>query len=222
MTVLPVYILADRSASMAASVDPHRTAIDVVNEKIRELLDRMSRDPSLTRDTRVSVISFAQDATIDLPLTRLGAATRCPTLTASGLTSFAAAFRTTTKAIETDTRTAAAERSPAVFMLTDGYNNAPEDAGDVWRVERQSLLRAAGTKRPVHLIPFCTGRCNRDVLAQLGSDPTARYIASRSDSPVHALDQFGELIYGSVVSSVVTADHTIVVPDGSRVHASEE
>ncbi len=221
MTAFPIYILADRSGSMVVPADAG-TAIDVVNRVIREILGVLSRDPTICMMARISVLSFADDATIDLPLTQPSATTMCPALYAGGRTSFAAAFETTARAISADVTRLVQAQDPMVFMLTDGKPNADRDARRGWTAEYRALLGSAGAGRGIRVVPFGFGKINAEVLRSIASDPTAAYIAARDVSPSQAIIRFAELIIGSVTSSVAHGEPQTVAPSGSRVLADDE
>ncbi len=216
MSVFPIYVLADRSASMAASVGDV-TAIEAVNAVIAELIDELSRDPTVQKRARLGVISFSEEAEVELPLTRLTSSTAPPTLRASGGTSFAAAFETTARAIRMDLPGLDAPQPPMVFMLTDGHTNAARDTARGWRAEHKALLEAAGPGGQVRLIPFGFGKVDAQTLASIASDPTAAYLAGQNDTPAQAIERFAELIFGSVTSSVAYGEPLTVPPPGSRV-----
>ncbi|GLW09192.1 hypothetical protein Misp01_43210 [Microtetraspora sp. NBRC 13810] len=221
MTVFPIYVLADRSASMATMAGTV-TAIDAVNTVIRELIDELSRDPTVQKRARLGVISFSEDASVELPLTRLTSATVSPTLLASGGTSFAAAFETTARAVAADLPALEAPQNPMVFMLTDGRTNASRDSRRGWRAEHRALLEAAGPGLRVQVIPFGFGKVDAAALAEIASDPTAAYLAGQNDTPAEAIERFAELIFGSVTSSVAYGEPLTVPPPGSRVLPFDE
>lgn len=216
MSVFPIYVLADRSASMAASVG-EVTAIEAVNTVIAELIDELARDPTVQKRARLGVISFAEEADVELPLTRLTSATVPPVLVAGGGTSFAAAFDTTARAIAADLPGLDAPHAPMVFMLTDGRANAARDRQRGWEAEHRALLGAAGPGRAVRLVPFGFGKADPGALRRIASDPTAAYLAGRNDTPAQAIERFAELIFGSVTSSVAHGEPLTVPPPGSRV-----
>ncbi|GGN65336.1 hypothetical protein GCM10010112_26600 [Actinoplanes lobatus] len=216
MPVFPIYILADRSASMAHAAGPV-TAITVVNEVIRDLLASLSRDPTIRHQTRICLVSFADDATVDLPLTRLHSTTAVPELKASGPTSFAAAFDRLAAALRADLPVLGPHTDTMVFMLTDGQANSSRDVRCGWQSEYDAMLAAAGGAGRLRLIPFGFGQVHTATLTRLASDPAAAYISAHAAQPSEAIRRFGELILKSVVSSVVHGEPRTVAPPGSQV-----
>ncbi|MPY61445.1 vWA domain-containing protein [Streptomyces spongiae] len=214
MSVLPLYVLADRSGSMAETAG-RGTAIDVVNTVLRDLLVRLAKDPTIQRATRLSVISFADDARVELPLTRLSSTTSVPELDASGPTSFATVFETTAEAVVRDLAALGPSRPPLVFMLTDGRPTAHRDRTRGWSAEHGALLASAGEGRRVLLVPYGYGRVDEGALAAIASDPSAAYLAGRSDSPAQAIERFAELVFGSVARSVAMDSEQVVPPAGT-------
>jgi uncharacterized protein YegL len=220
MPVFPIYILADRSSSMVANAGSV-TAIAVVNEVIRELLAKLSRDPTIRHMTRVGLVSFADDATVDLPLTRLHSTTVAPELLAAGQTSFAAAFEKLSATLASDLRRLGTHADTMVFMLTDGRANSPRDMATGWQAEYDAMLAAGGGPGRLRLIPFGFGSVNRATLARLASDPAAAYVAAHAAQPSDAIRRFGELIFKSVASSVAHGEPRTVAPAGSTAAATE-
>ncbi|MVO88088.1 VWA domain-containing protein [Streptomyces sp. p1417] len=214
MNVLPLYVLADRSGSMVEPAGPV-TAIEVVNTVLRELLARLAKDPTIRRAVRLSVLSFAEDARVDLPLTRLTSTTAVPELYASGPTSFAEIFEATARTVAHDLAGLESARPPLVFMLTDGRPNARRDRAGGWRAEHQALLASGGPGRRVLLVPYGYGRVDPAVLASIAADPSAAYLARRSDSPAQAIERFAELVFGSVARSVAADSEQVVPPEGT-------
>ncbi|MFD9884538.1 VWA domain-containing protein [Streptomyces alboflavus] len=216
MNVLPLYVLADRSGSMAETAGSV-TAIEVVNTVLRELLARLAKDPTIRRAVRLSVISFAEDARVDLPLTSLSSTTAVPDLEASGPTSFAVVFEATARTVAHDLAALGpAARPPLVFMLTDGRPTAHRDRAGGWYAEHQALLASAGAGRRVLLVPYGYGRVDPRTLASIAADPSAAYLAGRSDSPAQAIERFAELVFGSVARSVAMDSEQVVPPPGTE------
>ncbi|MGW8375337.1 VWA domain-containing protein [Streptomyces sp. ODS28] len=220
MKILPLYVLADRSASMVAPVGSG-LAIDVVNTVLRQLVSQLAKDPTIRRAVRLSIISFADDARVDLPLTRLSSTTTVPKLVASGATSFAVVFETAARTLAHDLAGLGPTRPPLVFLLTDGRPSARRDHDAGWHAEHQELLASAGASRRVLLVPYGYGDIDPRTLASIATDPSAAYLAGRSDSPAQAIERFAELVFGSVARSVALDSEQVVPPPGT-VHSYEE
>ena len=84
-TILPVYFVADESASMG----PH---IGELNRGLLDLQDALQRDPHAASKVRFSVIGFSDEAFTYLEPADLRMAPQLPELTAQASTSYCAAF----------------------------------------------------------------------------------------------------------------------------------
>jgi uncharacterized protein YegL len=91
-TVFPVFVVADTSGSMLGP------AIGALNGFLPELKQEVRSDPTVGEIARIGLVTFADAATVVLPLSDLAYAS-VPELAANGGTNFAAAFRMVRSAI---------------------------------------------------------------------------------------------------------------------------
>lgn len=118
--VLPVFLLADRSGSMAED-----GKVRVLNRSIQELI-RCFADRRGT-DIHLSIITFGDgEARVHLPLTPSPEA-RADEVLAKGNTPLASAFRLVLKQIEDPAVVRATDYRPVLILVTDGH------ADDEWR-----------------------------------------------------------------------------------------
>ncbi|MFG2653461.1 hypothetical protein [Streptomyces sp. NPDC048436] len=68
--------------------------------------------------------------------------------------------------------------------------------------------------RSALLVPYSYGRVAPRILASIAADPSAAYLAGRSDSPAQAIERFAELVFGSVARSVAMDSEQVVPPPG--------
>jgi uncharacterized protein YegL len=117
----PVYTVLDVSASTR-----HLTL--TYNQAMGELIDGLASSPRLGEIAYLSVISFADDAAVELPLTRIDHVVQIPDLQSRGGTSYGSAFRLLRERIEIDVADLKAQSKmvyrPLVLFITDG---APTD-----------------------------------------------------------------------------------------------
>src|ERR1022692_840895 len=118
--LLPVYILADESGSMAPYVGELDAGLVSLYETIRS-------EPMIAAKVRLSVLGFSDDVAVRLALADLRTTEVLPQLKSRGSTSYSAAFLDLLKRIPQDVATLKQEgyliHRPAVFFLSDGQPN---------------------------------------------------------------------------------------------------
>ena len=206
---LPFYLVFDVSYSM-------HTVMGEVNDALRQLKDAVTANPLLADIARVSVISFADDGQVDIPMCDISAENRIfagsQILKARGGTSYASAFRTLRAAIEHDVAMlkVGGERSvfrPTVFFVTDG---APTDPEREWQAEFGQL---ANFKQYPMLYPFGFGAVQEDTLREIthpkirafGKAPAQYFTVREGTSPAQAINKIVEVVVQSVVSCTTSA-----------------
>lgn len=129
--VLPFYLVLDVSLSMEDD-----GKLESADQILPELADAFRENPIVKDKVRLSVIDFAGEATVLLPMTDFRNITELPSLaTRPTGTSYAAALRMLRDQIDLDVRTLKADKKrvhrPAVFFVSDG---APTDTNpNDWR-----------------------------------------------------------------------------------------
>jgi hypothetical protein len=86
--VRPFYLCMDVSGSMTAKIKGERAVMDEVNDELAELLTSLKKQPEVCDVTRFSIVSFASDAKVELPLANLQTIRAMPVLKADSGTSF--------------------------------------------------------------------------------------------------------------------------------------
>ncbi|MFI7012055.1 VWA domain-containing protein [Streptomyces sp. NPDC050145] len=200
MQILPFYLLCDESGSMSG--DP----IASINGALPELHHEISTNPTVADKTRFCLIGFSDDANVLQPLVDLSDIEEVPALSAGGLTSFGAAFRTLLRCIETDVAALKAEGHevyrPVTFFLSDGI---PTDEG--WEQAHKELLASRYAPK---IIAFGIGDAEE---ATIGRVANFRAFMQK-DSSVTAAKALREFA-SSLTRSIVRSASTIAADGGS-------
>lgn len=155
---LPVYILADRSGSMAGE------AIVSVNQGLQFIKSDLETEPRAVETVCISVISFGGKATVDVPLTELMAFIP-PTLYAEGSTPLGEALRLLNQAIDHDVVLSSGQHTgdyrPLIFLFTDG------EPTDDWRAAAHELKARTQAKTANIIAVGCGPSVNSSMLKEI-------------------------------------------------------
>jgi uncharacterized protein YegL len=161
--VLPIYLVADESGSMAG-------AVDELNAGLKSLHAELFSEPMAAAKVRLSVIGFADRVTLHLRLADLRHERALPRIGASGRTAYSALFAALLQLIPADVVRLHAEgygvHRPTVFMLTDGR---PTDRA--WRVYRDRLVDRAVIRGAPNIIACGIGRADPDTIMAVATEP---------------------------------------------------
>lgn len=203
--ILPFYLVCDESYSMEGE------NLDTVNETLVQLHFEIGVHPVVSDKTRFGVIGFSDTAQVIQPLADMSEIIQLPTLTARGVTSYAAAFRTLKSEIESDIAMLKGEGHrvfrPCAFFLSDGL---PTDPLDVWICALQELIAEDNPLRP-NILAFGIGQADADVIAQVGH--TRAFTVQPGVSPVVALKEFARALTQSIISSGQVDKPQLVIPE---------
>ena len=190
-TLLPVYFVADQSASMT----PH---IGELNDGLLSLQDALQRESFAAAKVRFSVIGFSDDAFTYLEPADLRSAPLLPDLVAQGRTSYCAAFEELIYRISVDVPRLKSHgfsvHRPVVFFLTDG---APTDRED-WRAVRARLLNQPAAP---NILSFGIGQADPTIVAELATKAEFALVADRRMDTGAAITEFLTSLTQSVISS---------------------
>lgn len=198
--IMPFYLLCDVSSSMSGDMA-------ALNEAISDLIQSVASDPVVEDLTMLGIITFNHGAQVAVSLDSAGRIT-APTLSASGGTSFAAAFREYHKAFEADRARLKAQGRKVyrscVFFLTDGE---PQDSNymDTFR----SLLTydpatGKGNRAFPYFIPIGFRNAREADMRNLAY-PTfgqkGRWFLTRNTKVGEVLKQVADMLGNTVISS---------------------
>jgi uncharacterized protein YegL len=162
-TVLPIYLVADESGSMAG-------AVRELNAGLRSLHAELFAEPMAAAKVRLSIVGFAARPTVYLRLADMRREQALPTLGARGRTEYGALFAELAQIIPADVMRLHGEgygvHRPTVVLLTDGK---PTDRG--WRARRNRLVDHGLTRGAPNLIACGIGAADPATLLAVATEP---------------------------------------------------
>ncbi|MEV7095923.1 VWA domain-containing protein [Amycolatopsis sp. NPDC051045] len=218
--LLPFYLVIDASWSM----DGQKMA--TANKIMPRVQQAVADAPILSDKVRFSVIDFADDAKVLLPLCDvLENGILLPALTPRGATSYAAAFRLLRTQIEIDVKQLKADgyavHRPAVFFISDGE---PTDQENQWKSAFTDLTKydkgtLAGFSMYPNFVPFGVDAADPRTLKELihpttGNKPMRMFLHEDGD-PGAAIAAMAEVLISSVLASgesMAQGDSGIILP----------
>lgn len=203
-SLLPFYLVFDVSYSM-------EPVIGEVNNAMRALKNEILKDPILGDIARVCVLSFSDEARIDVPMCDLADDTRITRedfLQVRGGTSFAPIFDLIGERIAADIADLKGHGEgkvfrPTVFFVTDGV---PTDAVHEWN---SAFTRLTSVKAYPNLVPFGLGDADEEVLRAITFPPYRQdgyfFMANAGTSAEQAMQAITRIVTQSVVSCTQSA-----------------
>lgn len=162
--IVPIYVVADTSDSMAAEVDQ-------INDSLVDLLDRLQGESMAAAKTRLCVLGFDEQVHRYLGPTDVRELEEMPQLVCGGTRSFAALFghlRTLLSGDITSFRLAGyAVGKPVIFLLTGG---SPDNAGANWEPLYLNLMDPEFEHAPL-ILAFGIGDSDVNIIRHLASEP---------------------------------------------------
>ena len=154
---LPVYLLLDRSGSMAGE------PIEAVRQGVKYLISSLRKEPQAIETAYLSVITFGSDARQDVPLTEL-MNFKEPKLDASGTTALGEALTILNRCLDTEVRKSSPSQKgdykPLVFIMTDG------EPTDSWEGPADEIKKKAGKLANIVAVG-CGPDVNTDTLKRI-------------------------------------------------------
>ncbi|MCC3779373.1 hypothetical protein [Streptomyces sp. UNOB3_S3] len=197
--LLPVYVLADESGSMA----PH---MDDLNAGLDSLHQALLGEPMVASKVRFSVIGFSDDVSERLPLVDLRFVEAIPRLTASYTTSYQAAFTDLLTRIPRDVQALKGQQyqvhRPAVFFLSDGQPNDEED----WLTPHARLTDRTVTRAAPNIIACGIGEAEPGTILKVATRQEFAYVSIPGANVGDSIAKFCSELTKSIVSSVPTLD----------------
>ncbi|MEU8708877.1 hypothetical protein [Streptomyces sp. NPDC048565] len=217
--LLPVYVLADESGSMHPYVGD-------LNAGLASLHRSLLGEPMAAAKVRFSVLGFANSVTERLILADLRAENALPRLSASGGTSYEAAFDSLLRRIPQDVDTLKGQgyrvHRPAVFFLSDGQPNF----GDAWRDKHRELTDRSVTTAAPNIIACGIGQAEAETMVSVATHSDFAFISVPGAQLGASIAGFFTALTKSVVESgnaMASGRPELVVerPEGFRLAIDE-
>ncbi|MFG3587895.1 hypothetical protein [Streptomyces sp. NPDC047990] len=217
--LLPVYVLADESGSMAGCVGD-------VNEGMESLHVALLGEPMAAAKVRFSVLGFANSVTERLVLADLRSEAELPRLSAGGGTNYDAAFNALLRRVPQDVRTLKDQgyrvHRPAVFFLSDGQPTC----GEEWRETHHRLTDRSVTPAAPNVIAFGIGEARADTILSVATQQEFAFVSLPGAQLGDAISKFFTALTKSVVESgnaMASGQPELVVekPEGFRLAIDE-
>ena len=167
--VLPLYVVADESGSMASVVDEVNTGLVSVHRGL-------FAEPMAAAKIRMSILGFADRPVLYTRLADFRRTDRLPKLSAKGSTRYGAVFAELLRLIPADILTLQAEgycvHRPTVFFLTDGR---PKDQG--WQEIHARLVDRVAFPQGPNIIVCGIGAADAPTILAVASHPTFGFVS---------------------------------------------
>ena len=197
LQLLPFYLLADQSGSMESD-------IEFLTGGLQDLVDEARSNSLAYSKIRLSVIGFGSSVTAHLELADLRKIDRMPVLPATEeYTRYDLAFEDLRVRIDRDVdlikATNNAALRPAVFFLTDGKPNPPDQP---WR-EALSTVRDDSFRRRPNIVAFGVRDADANIIREIASRPDWAFVTRERQpaSTAEALRSFIETFAHTIVST---------------------
>ncbi|MEU9335046.1 hypothetical protein AB0D49_18030 [Streptomyces sp. NPDC048290] len=217
--LLPVYVLADESGSMADYVGD-------LNEGMKSLHVALLGEPMAAAKVRFSVLGFASRVTERLVLADLRSEAELPRLSAGGGTNYDAAFAALLDRVPKDVRTLKQQgyrvHRPAVFFLSDGQPTC----GEEWRETHRRLTDRSVTGAAPNVIAFGIGEARADTILAVATRQDFAFMSVPGAQLGDSIARFFTALTKSVVESgnaMAAGQPELVVerPEGFRLAIDE-
>lgn len=202
--IRPFYVTIDVSGSMGpVEGGSPPWPIDVVNQEFDALLKILHSEPEVGEVIRLALVSFAQTAKIECPLSDPDQIMSLPQLQAGGQTSYLKPLQKLYETIDQDShhRKPNLWYRPVVLFITDGYPNMePEDQ---WQAERNRLLDTDWSPHPIFVV-FGFGQANKEVIKILASGQKytgVALMALKNETPANQISRIMRDLQESIVYS---------------------
>lgn len=204
MTVLPVYIVLDTSASTIGSIyDLNIAALSMV--------DAFTLQPLLGETVWVSIVTFSNNAKVLVPLLP-GRELKIPLITPGGGTSYGSAFRLLRKIIPSDIKRVRSTGNrvlrPVMFFISDGPPT------DEWTRALEELNSPDFKEHPT-IIAFGIGSADPEIIRKVGMSGGAFASSVRlpQESDYYSFfSQMRKMLTSTISSSVSSGEAAIPSP----------
>jgi uncharacterized protein YegL len=212
--LLPVYVLADESASMS----PYAGEL---NDGLVSLCEALRSEPMIASKVRLSVLGFSNDVAVRMSLVDLRSQEGLPELEIRSSTNYEAAFQDLRTRIPQDIGALKASgylvHRPAVFFLSDGQPN-----NDSWHGSHQILTDKSSTPAAPNIIACGVGSVLPDTILQVATKQEFAFISVPGADIGKSIAKFFVALTASIVQSgrsLSSGNPELIVekPDGFRM-----
>jgi uncharacterized protein YegL len=197
---LPVYLVIDTSGSMDEGNPP---LIDIANQIVPAIVEVCEAKPAVRDKLRLSLVTFASDAKVVVPLGTKDDFIPIPVLKADGGTEYSKAFRLLATEIEAGVRSLKTADvdvyRPVVFMVTDGEPTDSETARD----QAFDELKNLGNGLAPHIVVFGVADASPDTLKKYVNRGGKLVMARSGADASKALSEFVVKLVSTIVQSTV-------------------
>ena len=209
--LLPIYVLADESASM-------RSYATELNDGLISLYETLRSEPMIASKVRLSVLGFSDDVAVRMALADLRSHEGLPELMSRSTTNYQAAFQDLLTRIPQDIATLKSSgylvHRPAVFFLSDGQPNE-----DNWRQAHHQLSDKSVTPAAPNIIACGVGSVEANTILDVATRQEFAFVSVAGADIGKSISQFFIALTASVVQSgrsLASANPELVVekPEG--------
>ncbi|MER7108564.1 SAV_2336 N-terminal domain-related protein [Streptomyces sp. NPDC000229] len=205
--VIPVYLVADESGSMAEYIGD-------LNAGLAALHVALLHEPVVASRLRLSILGFSGDVVVRLELADLRAEARLPPLRAGGLTEYAPVFTTLAERIPNDVIRLKSEGyrvyRPIVFFLTDGIPL------DDWEEAHSRLINRELNRAAPHIVAFGIGDADSRSLRKVATSDDFAFMAKPQTPAAQAIASYCTALGRSLIASGLSltdgASQLIILP----------
>jgi uncharacterized protein YegL len=208
---LPVYLVVDLSAAGAGY-------LDAVNAGLRAVVSSLAASPGVNDVVRVSVIGYADEPGVRMPLQAIDAqAPFTPLVSDGGQTHYGGAFRQLAEVIPPDMDSLKARVTtvmrPMVFFLA----GAPPTDEVPWGDARAQLMNRHVQPYPPQIIVGGIGTAPPQVVAGIASQPEYAFVAVNAD-PRDAARRY----FTYVAQQIVACSQSILIGQATSAYQRPE
>jgi uncharacterized protein YegL len=212
--LLPVYVLADESASMTDYAGE-------LNSGLISLCEALRSEPMIASKVRLSVLGFSNDVAVRMSLVDLRNQEGLPELRIRSTTNYEAAFQDLLGRIPQDIRTLKGGgylvHRPAVFFLSDG-----QPSNDSWHRPHQILTDKQSTPAAPNIIACGVGSVQPDTILEVATKEEFAFVSVPGADIGRSIAKFFVALTASIVQSgrsLTSGNPELVVekPEGFRM-----
>ncbi|MFM9371747.1 vWA domain-containing protein [Streptomyces sp. Da 82-17] len=192
--LLPAYVLADESGSMA----PYQQDL---SHGLISLCEGLRAEPMVAAKLRLAVLGFSDDVEVRLAVADMRSETSLPQVRIRGLTNYGAVFEDLLSRIPADVQWLRGEgykvHRPVVFFLSDGV---PTD-GDAWRQPHARLTDRTQTPTAPNIIACGIGDAQAATMVEVATRREFAFVAKPGTDIGRAVAEFFHALTASLVAS---------------------